>query len=33
LVKREGIAYARENLLFALLEYRPMRTDDGYVCE
>lgn len=33
LIKREGIDYARENFVFSLLEYRPMRTDDKEIIE
>jgi hypothetical protein len=33
LVDREGEAYARANLMFALLEYWPMRTADDHVLE
>jgi hypothetical protein len=31
LVKRKGVAYARENLMFALLEFWAMRTSDDFV--
>ena len=31
LIREKGIAYARENFVFSLLEYRPMKTDDRVI--
>lgn len=33
LIKKTGIDYARDNFIFSLLEYRPMKTDDKAIIE
>ncbi|WP_082239569.1 GIY-YIG nuclease family protein [Pseudomonas lini] len=33
IIKENGLAYARKNLVFTLLEYRPMKADDKVIIE
>ncbi len=33
LIVQEGLKYARKNFRFSLLDYRPMKTDDGIIIQ